>query len=307
MNWDDLRIFLAVARMGSLHGAARNLGVNHSTVFRRIASFEEQLGTRLFNRSPTGYTLTLPGKRVLRAAERMEAEALEVSQEIEGQDQRLSGLIRVTMSEVLTQYLLMPRIAEFQRAYPDIKLEINSDELNLDIARGESDIAFRVSNAPPNTLFGRRISDIRFAIYGSRDYLARCQPNLTLPEHDWIETPRDRTPNASNQWMESFAPNARVVCQVGTGLSKLAALKNGLGLTSLPCFLCDPDPTLVRINTDIPPPDNMGLWLLTRDELRKTLRMRVFMEKMGKAIESERANLEGTSTDTAASEFLIQQ
>lgn len=156
-NWDDLRVFLAVARAGSLSGAARALSVNHSTVFRRIGAFEAALGVRLFERQSDGYLLTPAGEELRDGALRIEEEIASLSRKVAGQDLRLSGAVRVTTIDMLAFGLLPRHLARFRDAYPGIEIELVVGNTMLNLSRREADVALRVGNTPPETLVGRRV------------------------------------------------------------------------------------------------------------------------------------------------------
>ena len=169
IDWDDIRYFLAVARRGSITSAARDLGVNHSTVSRRIAAFEDNLGVRLFDRIATGYNLTPAGQEMVPSAQRMEEEAL-------GLDTALSGVLRVTTAGTFVNPFLMEQIGRFLTEYPgiDIELVVSTDLANLH-AR-EVDVAIRATMNPPDTLVGRRIGRLTAMLYGRSDFIAPGEP-----------------------------------------------------------------------------------------------------------------------------------
>ena len=145
MQWDDFRYVLAIAREGGLAGAARVLAVNHSTVFRRLGALEAELGVALFERLPGGYRPTEPGERLVRAAERVEAEALAAERELTGRDARLTGRLRVTCSETLAYRLLTAELARFAELHPGIVVELAIDNRQLDLSRREADVALRAT------------------------------------------------------------------------------------------------------------------------------------------------------------------
>ena len=160
-NWDDLRVFLAVARAGSLSGAARSLGVNHSTVFRRIAGLEETLGVRLFERMPNGYALTPAGSETLGIVERIEDKVATIDRTVTGQDLRLSGSVHITATDMLALWLLPDHLAQFRVIYPRIEIGVAVGNQSLDLSRREADIALRIGNTPPETLVGRRVGHLK--------------------------------------------------------------------------------------------------------------------------------------------------
>ncbi|MEM7020729.1 MAG: LysR family transcriptional regulator, partial [Pseudomonadota bacterium] len=160
IDWDDLRFFLAVARTGTVTGAARRLSVNHSTVTRRITAFEKKVGVRLFERLSTGYVTTPAGEDVLNHAERMETEFNAMERHIAGRDDKLGGPLCVTAPATLINNLFMPHIARFIEIYPDIELQLMASYENINLNRREADIAIRITNNPSENLVGRRLSHI---------------------------------------------------------------------------------------------------------------------------------------------------
>ena len=175
MEWDDLRYVLAVANAGSLAGAARKLGVNHTTVLRRIGVFEKELGLRLFERLPTGYVLTAGGEELIAAARHIDETVTTLERKLAGQDLRLSGAVRVTTTDTLMGSIVPEILAEFRESHTGIQVEVAVSNLMFNLTKRDADVAIRPAKDPPETLIGRRIAKIAFAIYGSPQYLARQQ------------------------------------------------------------------------------------------------------------------------------------
>ena len=171
MLWDDVRIFLALVRSGSVRAAASTAGVSHATVARRVDAFETRLGVKLFDRLPAGYLLTPAGEDLLEVAEKVEDEFDAVKQRLAGQDRRLAGVIRVTMIDVIATHLLMPDIVAFNELYPDIELEICITHEPLDLRRRETDVAIRFVKTLPEYLIGRRLATVAYAAYASQAYV----------------------------------------------------------------------------------------------------------------------------------------
>lgn len=290
-NWDDLRIFLAVARQGSLSGASRTLGVNHSTVFRRITAFEEALKVRLFDRLPSGYTMTPAGEEMFATAQRMEEEVAILGRHITGQDVRLSGTIRLTAVDSLATRSLPRYIAAFRSLYPDIEFELIVASEVLDLSKREADVAIRTSMGPPETLVGRALADVAFAVYGSADYLARVGKSA-FGELDWV-TPDDSAPvRMLGRVVSEIKQNGRAVFRTNSVNAIAEAVKAGLGVGLLPCWIGDVEPGLRRLGRDL---DALKpkLWLLTHEDLRRTARIRAFLDFMGKEFIRDRDLIEG--------------
>jgi DNA-binding transcriptional LysR family regulator len=262
LDWDDLRYLLAVARGAGLAGAARSLGVNPSTVFRRLNALEAGLGVRLFERRPTGYRTTEAGGDLAAAAERVEAEILALDRRLAGQDARLSGSLRVTA--------------------PD------------DITRREADVAVRPTLEPPETLIGRKVARLASAVYVAEGAApaGRAARADDLDERPWIAWDEGVGPAAVARWMARRAPRAPVVYRSNSLLNQFAACRAGLGLAVLPTFLGDPEPGLARL---LPPQEDLvtDLWLLTHPDLRRTARVRVCLDFLFDALKAARPLLTG--------------
>jgi len=249
-NWDDRRFLLAVAREASVRKAADKLGTSRSTVLRRITALEGELGVRLFERMPNGYFTTPAGEEMLRAAERMEAEANAADRRLAGRDAELSGTIRVSLSGALATYVLMPDFAAFGQAHPEIRLEILSTYDMPDLARREADVAIRISNDPPEDLVGRRILKIARAAYVCARHLPDSDNPSALHQLSWIGWSLDPS---SRQWVtDSGYPNLPVSTIITDPYATVQAVRAGMGMSILPCFMGDVEPDLHRM-----PPGNL--------------------------------------------------
>ena len=273
IDWDDVRYFLAVARGGSVRAAAVRLGVNHATVLRRIAQLEARLGAQMFEKLPAGYRLTDAGEEVRDLADQMEASSLQLETRVFGRDQSVRGLLRVTMAPTVATHLLMPDFAEFARLYPDIEMEILSSGDLANLTNREADVALRVvydRKTLPENLHGLRGPDVFGGVYMSRERLAA--PRAAADPLRWIVISRFGIPD----WAREVRA-AGVAFRTTDGEAQIAAVRQGLGMTTLPCFIGDADPQLARVpDTDL---HQYGtLWLLTQGETRKTKRVRLFTE-----------------------------
>lgn len=272
MNWDDVRIFLAVAREASISGGARELGVQHSTVSRRMRSLEQSLGVRLIERKKSGYELTQAGENLKAAALNMEHEMLHVDSKLGGQDARLVGELRVTAINSMASTMLMPMLTGFHRRYPDIELHIVASNKNISLVERNADIAIRFTNTPSDTLIAKRIATVATTIYASRQYLFGLRD--TGDEMEWIGA---SCCNFHQSWTRKKAGLKPCHFNVDDTLLTLAALKQGQGQAFLPCYLGDQAPELERVC----PPDpqmNLGLWLLIHPDLNKTARVIAFCD-----------------------------
>ena len=289
-DWDDLRYFLAVARKRSVRGAAASLAVNHSTVSRRIDALEARANARLFDRRPSGYDLTEAGAHILDLVERIEADAVAVGRRLAGRDSELSGTLRIALPNTIATRLIMPDLAAFSEAYPEIDLAIDVSMSMADLARREADVAIRVSNDPPGNLVGRRLVKYARSIYASKEYLARCDGTGAPERLNWIGWD-DKVANP--QWVrESPYPDAAVRHRVPNTMAHLEAARNAMGICMLPCFIGDTEPALKRLPPGDAEPDR-EIWLLTHEDLRNTARVRRFKDFMAAAILAKKDLLEG--------------
>ena len=279
-NWDDLRVFLAVARAGSLSGAARALGVNHSTVFRRIAGLEDMLDVRLFERLPTGYALTPAGEETLGIVECIEADVATLDRTVTGQDLRLSGSVRITATDMLALWLLPEPLAQFRILYPGIEISVAVGNETLDLSRRETDIALRIGNTPPETLVGWRVGQLRFAVYGAPDYCA-AHPETDLSLHSWIGLDGGHAPLTRR--FEQFLPGVRPALRSNSVACTVQMAKAGLGLAALPCAIAEQKPDLIRV-AELPDTFALDLWLLTHEDLRHTARIRAVLDFLTPAL-----------------------
>jgi len=287
MQWDDLRIFLAVARAGSISGAATRLGVQHSTVSRRLRALEERLGTRLIERKTSGNELTEAGEDLQLSARKIEAEILEFEGARSGEDTGAAGELRVTAINNMASSVLMPVFARFSAAYPDIELHVQVSNKFVRLAERDADIAIRLTNTPFDTLIGTRLTTVASAVYGARAYCARVQAGEAQEKWLGIECC-----GFHMSWTKDACPEHDHNFYVDDTLLTLAALRVGAGLAYLPCFMGDSEPSLLRFRAPEPRHD-LGLWLVYHRDLRRTKRVRLFREHMQREIADLRDLFEG--------------
>ena len=292
MEWDDLRIVLAVFRQGTLSGAARRLGVTHSTVFRRLGAIEQQIGARLFERFRDGYVPTPAGETAAEAAARLEDEVLTLERRLSGQDLRPSGVVRITTTDTLGT-ILMRHLPAMRAVHPEIQFEVAISNAMANLTRREAEIAIRPTLEPPEILVGRRVADIAHAIYGSRGYLSRHE-DKDLSAHDWIMLDDALASTVIGRWIhENLRAAAHITCRVDALPALRDAALAGLGLALLPCYLGDPAFGLHRLTPKAPAEPRSALWLLTHEDLKRTTRIRATLDFLAKAFTSERALFEG--------------
>ncbi len=292
LHWDDLRIVLAVAEAGSLSGAARKLRVSHATVFRRLAVVEDGLGARLFHRARNGYTPTPAGEEAAAAARGIQAQVRDVERRVAGRDLRPSGTVRLTTTDSLLMGLLAPVIARFRLAYPEIGLEIVVANQLFDLSKREADVALRPSSRPPEALVGRKLGILAQAIYARRQIIAADEGGPDLRAAEWVGPDERMAYRDLDRWMAAQGLAARCRCRVDSVLGMLGAVREGVGLAVLPCYLGDADPALTRIGAPLPELAT-DLWLLTHPDLRRTARIRAVLDVVADAVRKEQPRLAG--------------
>lgn len=295
-DWNDLKLVLAVARAGTLTGAARALGIDHSTAYRRMTALERRLAVRLFDRLPGGrYAPTPAGERMSAAAERIEGETAALDRDLLGADLRLSGRLRVTCSESLAYALLTPCVAGFRREHQGIAVDVVIDNRALSLAQREADVALRVSRPREPNLYGRRVANVAWALYGTPELAMRAGPTSAwpndLPVVGW-ETGVVGV-NAAD-WLAREVPEAAVVYRTNSVVNQLVAAREGIGVALLPCFLADREPGLLRAGERLAELAR-ELWIVTHEDLRRTARVRAFMDWTFEYLATARAALAGDS------------
>lgn len=287
MQWDDARIFLAVAREGSFSSAAKRLGVQHSTVVRRIRALEKKLATPLVERKASGYVLTEAGEELKHSACRIENELLSFEGAVSGQAEDVAGELRVTAISNMASTVLMPYFARFSAAHPRIELIVQVTNNSVRLSEREADVAIRQTNKPLETLIGTRLTTVASAVYGSRDYCAAVKSGQAVEK--WIGVD---CCEYHRTWTKQAWPQAEHEFSVDETSLTLAALKEGLGVGFLPCFLGDSAPELARFH-EPEKQHELGLWLLYHRDLRNTKRVVLFREHMQREIKQAAALFEG--------------
>ncbi|MAA87236.1 LysR family transcriptional regulator [Haliea salexigens] len=289
MNWDDMKVLLALGRRGSARGAAQLLGVSNSTITRRLDDLESTLHTRLFDRTPDGYRMTAAAEELMPAAEHVEELMLAAERRITGTDQQLQGSIRLTMPDRVE--FLLTRLARFAEDYPGIELELMPSNLALDLSRREADIAVRVLPAgarPPDNLIGRNLCPLSASTYVHRALLREDAPH-DVSHLTWV----GRYPQGQREdWLRysgfEHLPVRHAISDLN--LMQMAA-RSRMGLVFMPCFLAFGDPELVRV-PDAPVVHQSNVWVLTHRDLRLSARFRVLREVIAEEFAKVAAQLD---------------
>ena len=285
-NWNDYQYFLNVARHGSMKAAAEAMGVNQSTVFRRILALEEQLQSKLFTRRQTGYVLSEAGEDILDTVIKMEENALAVDRQLSGQDIRLSGTLRISTTDTIGMYWLPLHLEAFKARYPGIILDIGITTRYTDLSKREADVVIPAVNKQPDTMVGFILKPINFKLFASRSYLERHGKPMDVNE---LSNHKLLLPNETlggmkvNRWLRQKAGEAAISI-TSDKLSGLCHLcRQGLGIAPLPDYVAPHYPELEAI-LGAPNHCSSKMWLLTHPDMRHAARIRVFMEFMKERI-----------------------
>jgi DNA-binding transcriptional LysR family regulator len=294
LNWDDLRYLLALHRQGSVTAAARALKVDHSTIGRRNASLESELGAQLVVRQPDGMKLTDAGREAVAAAEAMDARLSELSGKVGGASEQPRGHVRVSVTDGLAS-LLYGGLAALHEDYPEIVVDLVVASAPVDLARGEADIALRLFRESRGDLVARKVGEMGWSLYAAPSYLSRRPRRGTsagssdLRGHDVIgfADAAQRSPGA--RWLEGHLAGASVVFRGTTVSAALNAAKAGMGVAVLPCFMTDA--SLERMTPDVVA--TTEAFLVTTVEARSVARVRIVGDALANMFVRERSLLSG--------------
>ncbi|HEY7799294.1 MAG TPA: LysR family transcriptional regulator [Hyphomonadaceae bacterium] len=278
-EWGDLRYFLAVSRGGSTLAGAKILGVNQTTVARRVAALEEAIGEKLFDRAAGGYRLTDVGSAMVQNAERVEAEVEAFSRMVAQRSRKLLGMIRVTTNDVLAECLLSPWLSEFSQRFPVVQVETIITDQRLDIARGEADIALRAGRqrVEGDGLVVRRLATGKWGVYCSKSYAkdnGRPTDPTELARHPIIGGAGELA-RFEPEFLKLAKANGAVVRQASSSILNIAgAIRSGMGVGGIPCMLGELDPELELCF--LFDEADYDLLLITREEMRNLPHVRAF-------------------------------
>lgn len=278
-DWDDLKYFLAVARHGSTLAAGRALGVNQSTVQRRLADLERALGQRLVERHPSGYRLTDLGRALLPAAEAVAAAASDFARSLHDLARDHAGIVRLTCPEPIAFRITASGLLDrFRALHPDLEVEFVLSDRYVDLAKGEADVALRSGDTDDGVLVGRKVADSIWAVYASRTYIARHgAPGgvADLPRHPLIGFDETLGRHRIAVWLRAVAPDAAYAARTNSVLGLVSSAKAGVGVAPLPIALGDAEPDLVQVIG--PVAELTRAWrLLAHPDQRDTRRVAAF-------------------------------
>lgn len=296
LAWDDFRLVKAIADHDGLTGAAGALAVNHSTVFRRLGQIEEIVGMPLFERRKTGYVATVAGAEMAALAGRMDEDVTAFSRKLAGRDVAPAGELRITTTDTLHLNVLMPIFAAFRREHPAIRLDVVIGNQALNLSKRDADVAIRASDTPGETLVGRRVATLAWAIYGRKedmlDEAEKADPTA-LYQRDWVALGDQLSHVKAARFVREHVAPERIALKSSAVLGLTEAVEQGLGIGPVPCFIADRRPRLARLAG--PNPDfATGLWVLTHPDIRHVPRVRAFMDFCSNELVRLRPLFEGT-------------
>lgn len=288
MNWDDVRIFLAIARNGQILGAAKSLGLNHATVARRLTALEEALGSRLLARKTNGSELSAEGERFLVHAEAMES-AMLAARQSSGADSAIEGTVRVGAPDGLGVAFLAPRLGELTARHPGLRIELVPVPRAFSLSRREADIAVTLERPREGRLVARKLTDYRLGLYAAQRYLDRhgTPENLSdLAAHHLVGYVEDLLFSASLDYTSDFLPNWRSSLAVSSAMGQTEAVRAGAGIGILHGFMASADPSLVPV---LPAHSlTRAYWTVVHEDLRTLRRVALVAEFLAEIVARDR-------------------
>jgi DNA-binding transcriptional LysR family regulator len=275
MEWSDLRIFLTIAREGTLGAAARKIGQTQPTMGRRLQALERALGHQLFQRTKEGFVLTDEGAAVLNHAERMEEEALAFQRRLTGQEQQLDGMLRVTSSDWFAEYVLTPVIADFAQQYPRVIIELLTDSRFFSLSRREADLAFRIQPFDEPDIVSRKLLRMSYGVYIAQDYPRPELGDGTGASLIVMNIAFGGMPEVA--WLQRLLPHARIGFRSNARAVQARMCMKGAGIAVLPRPLGDAIENLQRIELGEEPPVR-DVWVGYHRDIRRLARLRALLD-----------------------------
>ena len=290
LNWDDVRYFLAVAETGSFSKAAEDLKADQTTVGRRVRELEERMGVKLFDRHRNGMRLTPSGLEIVDEAESMKRAASSIQRRLYSRDSALEGPVRISATEGLAAYWLIPRLVAFQQACANLTFEVVTEDAHSDLANREADIAIRLSRPRDPRLVGRRVGVMRFGLFADEEYLSIFGTPATrseLRDHRCIDLMAYQESRSLAEWHEITAGHPRIVMRTSTSTAYYKAVKSGYGFGLFPRYNRIITPELVPLM--IPFEGSLEIWLVSHEETNKAARVREVLNRLSEMFERDRA------------------
>jgi DNA-binding transcriptional LysR family regulator len=293
LDWDDLRITLAIAEHGTLSAAARQLRISHPTLSRRLQRLERRLGTRLFERTPKGLALTAAGEETRQLAERMRADVAGLERSVGARDDNPSGPIRLTAPDAVAEYLLPGVLADVCAENPGLTIGLIVSNQVLPLAQRGADIALRITNAPDGSLRGHRVGTVAMAIYAARG-LAMPGSSGALEGFPWVGFDGSLACSVPGTWVQQNVAERDIRFRANTLPAAAQAVRRGIGCGVLPCFVGGSAPELVRIGPPLAAL-SLPLWLLTHPQGSRLARIRRATRALAAKLEQAAPLLAGRS------------
>lgn len=288
-NWDDLRFVLAVAETGSVSAAARALGVNHATVLRRVAAFEERHGVMVFERTATGYAVPRDRHRLIEAAREAEAAHLAVARLVAGARAPLAGAVRVTSTDSFCMAVLPAVLQRLRTAAPGLRIDLICSNAHADLARIEAEIAVRPAETLPEDLVGEAVAELGFAAYAPA-----ADPGIEA----WLGLSGALARSRAARWMEERVVPAALAGAADSFVVLREMAAAGQGRAILPCILGDGDPRLVRL-AGLVAEIAVPVWVACHADLADAPRLAAVRARLAAALRGEADRLRGRSAPSA--------
>ncbi|MBT4044890.1 MAG: LysR family transcriptional regulator [Rhodospirillaceae bacterium] len=298
--WDDLRYVLAVAEQGTLSGAARALGVNHSTVLRRISGFEEKKGVQVFERTATGYVLTPESRHLLSALQAINDQVSGLDRAIAKQNLELDGPVRITTSDSIAAAGLTRYVAAFQAEHPDTTVDLNISNSYVNFSKLDADITIRPAQALSPELAGERACELLMRVYATPQYLEHNR-GRKYGGHKWLGVGPPIASTMVGEWQRQNLAEADIVLKSNSFVGLLNVAEAGLGLALLPCGIGDPSPHLVRANA-FPETLTTSLWVATHKDMIASAKVQSILTWFVEAIRRDADLFEGRAAGNMAAE-----
>ena len=278
LDWDDLRVFLAISEQGNLSAASRTLKVSQPTVGRRLKSLEDSLGTQLFDRLPDGMALTSHGEQLIPLARNMQAAADAVRRQQASFSSEVRGTVRISMYEQIAQFF-MQYLPALRERCPEIEIELAIAHSAANLSRREADLIIRECLPDTPDIVARKMGHYHYAIYGSRAYIDANPDALTEARYetcDWVGFDDEHVRFIGQNWLREKLVKRSPIVRSNNGVVLLDAILNGTGLGVLPCFVGDQETELQRL--ELVPGDGATLYLLVHKDMRKSPAVRLMMD-----------------------------
>ncbi|WGD49126.1 LysR family transcriptional regulator [Bradyrhizobium sp. CB1650] len=295
IDWDDFRFVLAIVRGGSVSAAAKQLGVDHATVIRRVDRLERHLSAKLFDRRKTGYLLTEAGQRVADSAEAMESTIVANQEQVGGSVARLTGTVRIGAPDGFGTAFLAPRLVAFADRYPDLDLQLVATARLFSLSKREADIAISLTMPNEGRIVGRKLLDYRLGLYAAPAYLER-HPKITsrevLPQHRFVGYIEELLFTPELDYLPQVAPRLSARFRSANLIAQLNATLAGFGIAVLPYFMASDYPQLVPVLRD-----EVSIirtfWMLMHADSKDLARIRAVADYISEIVERERALFAG--------------